>query len=293
MLHTHVRMLRAKGIEAAILHRRAHFRPTWMESSVPIVHLGRRTVCDLLVVPEIFAAEPALLALAQRRVVFVQASSYIGPGLRGASSYRELGYECAIATMPHVREIVERHYGVPAPLVPPCIAPYFFARPATLQTRRRKRQVVLCPKPWCRDLGIARQMLRDGLPRLGWRLVELSNQPHREVARVLRESALHVSVNCHESFNATVPEAMAAGAIAVCYEAFGGRDFLRDGRNAFVFPTHHAYPLLERVMELAQSYGDGARLVRMRRAAYATAMRYTEAQTEKALMRFYSSLLRG
>jgi hypothetical protein len=43
--------------------------------------------------------------------------------------------------------------------------------------------------------------------------VELENKTHREVARVLRQAALHVNVNCQESFNATVPEAMAAGCI--------------------------------------------------------------------------------
>jgi hypothetical protein len=286
MLYTHVRLLRANGIEAAILHQRPRFRPTWLKVDVPIVYPRRRMECTLLVVPEVFAADPKILAMARRRVVFAQAGSYIAPGLGSAADYRELGYECAIAAMPHIREIVERHYGVDAHVVPPSIAPYFFTDAGTLETRPRKRQVVLCPKPWCRDLPIVRQVLRHRLPRMGWRYVELESRPHRAVARAFRESVFHVNVNCHESFNATVPESMAAGCVPICYEAFGGRDFLRPGRNAIVFPTHDAYPLIERTLELVESYEDGS-LARIRRAGYKTALRYTESHTEKALLKFF------
>jgi hypothetical protein len=291
MLYTHVRLLRAGGLDAAVLHQRRGFRPTWLKVDVPIVYPRRRMACTLLVVPEVFAADPKILAMAERRVVFVQAASYIASGLASAADYCELGYESAIATMPHIREIVERHYGVPAPVVPPAIAPYFFAPAGELETRPRKRQVVLCPKPWCRDLSIVRQVLRHRLPPLGWRYLELESRPHRAVARAFRESAFHVNVNCHESFNATVPESMAAGCVPICYEAFGGRDYLRSGRNAIVFPTHDAYPLIERTLKMVEEYED-AGLSRIRRAAYATALRYTEAHTATALLKFYSGLLR-
>src|SRR5262249_34852911 len=144
MLYMHVRLLCANGIDAAILYPRPRFRPTWLTADVPLVFPGRRLDCRVLVVPEGCAADPKILAMARRRIVFVQADSYIAPGLRDAVDYRELGYECAIAAMPHIREIVERHYGVAAPVVPPAIAPYFFTDPKTLDTRVRRRQVVLC-----------------------------------------------------------------------------------------------------------------------------------------------------
>jgi glycosyltransferase involved in cell wall biosynthesis len=195
----------------------------------------------------------------------------------------------AMAAMPHVQEIVEKHYGVAAPVVPPCIAPYFFLDRARWD-RPRSRQVVLIPKTWCRDFSIVRQMLRDGARALGWGVVELENKSHREVARVLRQSAFHVNVNCHESFNATVPEAMAAGCIPICYEAFGGRDYLRDGVNAYVFATHDAYALIERTLELMASYDKMKReLRRVQRGGLVTAQRYTESRTEKALLHYFAN----
>ena len=292
MLYTHVRMLCANGIDAFVLHGKPGFRPRWLDLDAPRAYRGRASfktrADDVLVIPEVFAARPAIRRMAGRRIVFVQASSFISVGLRKARDYRQLGYEIAMSAMPHIQEIVEKHYGVAAPVVPPCIAPYFFLDRARWD-RPRKHQVALIPKPWCRDFSIVRQMLRDGAPALGWRVVELENKPHREVARVLRQSAFHVNVNCHESFNATVPEAMAAGCIPICYEAFGGRDYLRNGGNAYVFPTHHAYQLVERALQLMESYESVKReLRRVQRGGLATAQRYTEARTENALLRFFT-----
>lgn len=126
-----------------------------------------------------------------------------------------------------------------------------------------------------------------------WSVVERENKPHRHVARVFRQAAIHVNVNCQESFNATVPEAMAAGCIPICYEAFGGRDYLRDGENAYVFLTHHAYCLVEHTLELMTSWDAKSReLARIRRRGKSTARRYTEALTEKALVAYFRPLLR-
>ena len=295
MLYCHVKLLCAHGIDAYVLHQKPGFRPRWLDIQVPRAYRERASFetrpRDVLVVPEVFAAEPDVQRHACRRIVFVQASSYIAPGLKTAADYRQLGYAGAIAIMPHVQKIIEKHYGVAAPVIPPCIAPYFFLD-RSQRTRPRKRQVVLYPKAWCRDFPIVRQMLRDHAGSLGWRVVELENKSHREVARVLRHAAFHVNVNCQESFNATVPEAMAAGCIPICYEAFGGRDYLRDGTNAYVFPTHHAYPLVERTLTMMASYDDmKTELGKVRRGGFRTASHYTEAHTEKALLEYFKPLL--
>src|SRR5260370_36840375 len=180
MLYTHVRLLRANGFSAFVLHERPRFRPKWLDTDAPRAYRASKTFKtlpeDVLVIPEIFAAEPDVQAMAGRRVVFVQASSFISPGLKNARDYRQLGYEMAIATMPHVRKVVEKHYGVSAPVVPPCLSPSFFLKRGQWD-RARKRQVVLIAKAWCRGLSIVRQMLRDAARDLGCRLVEVQNKP--------------------------------------------------------------------------------------------------------------------
>jgi hypothetical protein len=289
MLYTHVKLLCAGGADAAVLHKNPNFRPAWLDIEVPRARRRDTAPEDVVVVPEIFAADADALRFPSRRVVFVQASSFIEAGLRGAKNYRELGYSGVMAVMPHVQKILKRHYGITAPMIPPCIAPYFFLDGANNDVSR-KRHLVLYPKECCRDFPMVQQLLQNRVRSLGWRIVELRDKTHRQVARVLRHAALHVNVNCQESFNATVPEAMAAGCIPICYEAFGGRDYLRNGENAYVFPTHHAYPLIERTLELITEWENRQRELRiMRRHALATARRYTEMATQKALLGYFAS----
>jgi glycosyltransferase involved in cell wall biosynthesis len=122
--------------------------------------------------------------------------------------------------------------------------------------------------------------------------VEVERRSHRDVARILRRAAFHVNVNCHESFNAMVPESMAAGCIPICYEAFGGRDYLADGANAYVFPTHQAFPLVERTLELMASYEKmQPELRRIQCGGLETACQYTESRTGSALMEYFESVL--
>jgi glycosyltransferase involved in cell wall biosynthesis len=247
------------------------------------------------VVPEILAADSRVLALACRKTVFVQGSSLIVAGLGGRNTYPELGYEAAIAVMPHVQKIITRHFGLAAQVVPPYVAPYFFGETQS----PRRRTIVLYPKVGGEDYPILTKMLQgylsrphNGAGRHRWQALELKGISHRDVARILHRSLFHVNINCQESFNATVPEAMAAGCIPICYEGFGGQDFLRNGKNAYVFPNHYIFPLLDRLFQLMEQYDrKEVELDRIRKAARETANRYTEDKMAVKLTGFFRSLL--
>ncbi|HLE83805.1 MAG TPA: glycosyltransferase, partial [Thermoanaerobaculia bacterium] len=112
----------------------------------------------------------------------------------------------------------------------------------------------------------------------------LAGLRHAEVAELMAEASFLVSLNSHEAFNSTVPEAMAAGCIPVCYDAFGGRDYLIDGENAFVFPNHHVFPLVEKLLELTRGAAERTgELARMRTRGRETAGRFTREATRAAL----------
>ena len=303
LLCHHVRLLREAGLSAFVLHNRSPFRLSWLDVDVPGRYLSDATLrfepTDVLVVPEVLAHPARAVPHPLRRVVFVQGSFLILQGADRAFDYRELGYEAALAVLPHVREIVAAHYGLTPAVIPPFVAEYFFSDPADRE-RPRRRQVLLVGKPEYLQAGyldqdIAVKLLtrhferlsrRPGHPR--WELVVLSGKTHRETAEIMRRAAFLLNFNTLEAFNTTVPEAMAAGCIPVCYEAYGGRDFLRAGENAFVFPNNHAYPLLERVFDLTENYEERqAELAALRRAAAATANGYREERTARALVDFF------
>jgi hypothetical protein len=308
LLYHHVRLLRQSGIPAWALHARTPFRLEWLDLPVPVQYLDTREFApaaqDVLVVPEVMARTGAELTLPCRKIVFVQGTFLALSPFEEAIDYRALGYEAALTTMPHGQVIVERHFGLRPTVVPPFVASYFFVTPDALQSERRPRRILLVPKEGYRAVGlpdydIVRKLIArrcraggDGAPGAGWELCEVANLSHREVAQTMRSATFLVSVNSHEAFNATVPEAMAAGCIVLCYDGFGGRDYLVDHGNAFVFPNQHAYALVETLFDVMDHYqARAAELARTRTAAYLTAQQYREEATEAALLAAFRPLL--
>jgi len=297
LLYRHVEILRRHGFEAFILHHHHGFSLNWLESHPPTLFLDESTLSiqeqDFLVVPEVLAKEATELPFGCRRIVFVQGAFLILKPFNRGISYREEGYEAAVAILPHVKEILERHFDIEAQVVPPFVAEYFFAQSGE---EERERRILLFPKDAYREAGyhdweIFRKLLgRMGGHLRGWEVQEVRDLPHRDLARLMKQSIFMVNLNCLEAFNTTVPEAMAAGCIPICYEAYGGRDFLENGVNAFVFPNNDIYSLAARLKELTAGYSETSpMLTRMREMARQTASRYREARTEGALLDFFSS----
>jgi glycosyltransferase involved in cell wall biosynthesis len=300
MLYEHVRLLRELGHEACVLHHQAPYRPGWRELEVPVRYLDEPGFAaspgDVVVVPEVLAASEAARQQPWRRVVFVQGSFLILRGLGGSGDYAAAGYEAAMAVLPHVAHVVERHFGLPAEVVPPFIAPYF-SEPVP---RPRLKRVLLAVKDGYRLAGVpdgeiaGALLAREIARRPEWSLVLLTGRTHREVAELMKTSTFLVNVHSHEAFNTTVPEAMAAGCIPVCYQACGGRDFLRDGENAIVFANQEVYALVERVCDLIDRFEEHQPfLARLREGGQETAASFRPEATAQALARFFSGFLRS
>jgi hypothetical protein len=297
IIYFHVAQLRAAGYDARALHQHAPFRPSWLEYDIPIHHLDEpgftASANDIVVVPEVLVAEPSVQRFPWRKIVFVQGSFLIFRGLKSHGGYRELGFESAMAILPHVAHAVERHFRVPATVVPPFIAPYFF-EPAL---EPRQKRILFPMKHGYEALGIPDQeiakrlLAREFEARPEWQFVPLDGFTHRQVAELMRSSMLLVNVFSHEAFNTTVPEAMAAGCVVVCYEAGGGLDFLKPGENAIVFPNQHVWALIERVCDVADRIDEHAQLFETLRAGgRATATEYTPERTAGALLRFFETV---
>ncbi len=303
LLYHHVRLLRSNGIAARVLHHRSPFVITWLDiaGEVPLSYLDSSELViaeqDILVVPEVLAGDARGIAAGCRRVVFVQGSFLALQPFSEAVAYPDLGFDRAMAVLPHVKQILERHFEIEAQVVPPFLAPYFFADEQELVAAKRYKRVLLFPKPGYREAGyydweiLGKLLRRASRRRPGWDLLEVIGRPHHEVAALMRTSAFMVNLNCLEAFNTTVPEAMAAGCLPVCYQAYGGRDFLVDRHNAFVFPNNYVYPLAEELLELMDSYDDRRQeLDRMRVQAHATACSFRQTVCEQALLDFFAAM---
>jgi len=290
MLYTHVAILARHGFDAAVVHADPGFRPPWLEVEAPVAPVGMGRLdprpADLVVVPEVLAARPEVTALGGRKALFVQGAYTLLPLLRSGRGVRD-AYVAAAAVLPSVAEVVERFLGIPAAVVPPAVARAFFAEGNAC---RERRILLVPPKLRLADAEILDALLERRLPA-GWEVTRLAGLTHGEVADLMRRSTFLVNLNVGEAFNTTVPEAMAAGCVVLCYEAWGGRDFLGHRDNAYVFPNFYVYPLAETLLRLTGEPERAAEeLEGIRARARATARRFTEEATAAALLAFVDRL---
>jgi hypothetical protein len=233
-----------------------------------------------------------------RTILFVQGSYPLFASIGGRRAMSELGFDQAITILPHARAVLTRFFGIETTVVPPFIAPYFFSAPGFSGPghRPRTKRVLLHVKPDYEQAGFLARKIFENLwsegPTADWELDRFDGLGHRQVAERMAESAFLVNLNVLEAFNTTVPEAMAAGCIPLCYEAVGGRDFLVDGENAYVFPNGDIVPLVERLFALLEGYEhQQEELASLRSRARATAEGYQESTTGNALDRFFRDAL--
>ncbi|OGW72362.1 MAG: hypothetical protein A2Y02_00840 [Omnitrophica bacterium GWA2_52_12] len=298
MLYHHVLFLRAAGYQAFLLHRSADFALPWLDCKAPVISLDSPPEffdSDTLVVPEIFPLHPRARAWKGPKLIHIQGGMPAGATTDTDSlDYAAMGYQAALVQLPHLRPMAEKFGGLPASVIPPFIAPYFFL-PKGSKPLPKKKQVVFYAKKRSPDYTafkkIAPAVLKRCRPLPGaenWRLIELENYTHNAAAELMKESAFFVNLNFWEAFNSSVPEAMAAGCIAFCYEAVGGADFLRDKRNAFVFRSHHLYDLAGQLALALQRYdSDAAHFRSLLKNALRTAERFTADKTCESVVNFF------
>lgn len=308
MLYYQVYMLNKNGFNARVLHEESSFKLSWLKLDVPVIYLNQSefvsTENDILVIPEVVVGDRRIADIPGRKIVFVQNCFSILTNLNKAYTYRELGYEHALTYLPHLHSVLRQHFEIETTDIPAFVAPYYYQEPERTAASKRKSQIILFPKIGAFDYDIIRKMLHRKLQKNRfkkltssvikgsdkWKIIELENRSHEEVAKIMKESAFFVSVNTHESFNATVPEAMAAGCIVVCYEAYGPKDFLVNNQNAFVFPNNYVYPLISKLYELIDNHLNiQNKLAEIRSNAYKTACKYTMRNTEQALIDFFQN----
>lgn len=296
IIYEHVKILRESGYEAAVLHFDPPFRVSWCDASLPIYYLHQHKQAlradDVLIIPEVLAHIKELQDIPSRKIIHVQNVFYIEAQNQGGEGFKNLKPEACLTIMPHCKDILEKFYEIPVSVVPPFVAPYFYFTHKNWNSARTKT-VLFYPKSASQDCHIIINYLKRWMKqnRLDWNVVEIRNKQHHEVSYLMKQSAFFVNANCREAFNTSVPEAMAAGCLVLCYEAYGGRDFLKDGENAFVFSNNDIYSLIGKLCELITEFDNNkAMLSQMRKQAFETANRYTKKETESALLEFYAGL---
>lgn len=229
-MYRHVDLLNAAGFPAAVLHAKAGFRCDWFDNQTRIAYPDQVTFGpeDVLVVAECYGPFLDLLPPELRTVVFNQGAYHTfdlipydqtPPGapystmpnlaalmVVSQDNLNLLGYAYPQVPIHLTRVVVDGSVFHPGPAVPG-------RRIAYLTHRRPEEREQL------------RHLLRARGALSGWELVAIEGRPEREVAQLLRESAIFLSFSERDGFGLPPAEAMASGSYVVGYTGMGGREF--------------------------------------------------------------------
>lgn len=286
VIYHHVKALNELGHDAVILHQKLGFKLPWLDMDLPVKYTDtlkpeELTSNDSLIVPEAMAHESFVSKCKAKKVLFIQNVAFIFEKLPFNTSHKDLGFDAVMVIMPHMKSIVEKFIGLPAIIIPPMVADYFYDKQ---NTTKRKKKIVMYPKFNQIDFSIVNNLLRrrigsDKIKKalgIDWRIQLLEGLPHKEVAGFFNKASFFISLNTFEALNTSVIEAMARGCIVFCYEGFGPRDFLQNEKNAFVFANNEPYKLVEKiydVLDYPDQYEEQLQI--MREEGLKTAKLYT------------------
>lgn len=301
-IYYHVEILQRLGYKAFIVHNEKGFKIDWLSVKVPILYYSQVKFkeTDIIVVPEVMAATYDYSKIEGKKVLFVQGLSLLFHEFPIQLTHLKQDFSEALIIMPHMQLPVEKFTGLKTALLPPFIAEYFYTNEKNLHNR--EKLVLIFPKRQQFEYSLIKNIISKTIQfkenttvnRLfsgGWRLVEMSGYSHEETAVLMKKAMFLISTNTFEAFNTSVPEAMAAGCINICYEAFGPKDFLEPSKNAFVFNNNEAIDLSEKIIDLIQNHPDNEdELKEIRIHAYKTALKYTKPEMEKAIKIYYESI---
>jgi glycosyltransferase involved in cell wall biosynthesis len=302
IIYHHVSILVEAGFDAHILHQKKNFKIDWLELEVPIRSLESFIPSgdDILVVPEFMAPDPEIKRLRCRKIVFVQNLSLLFNGFDVSLSHLSLGYKEAIIIMPHMVKVVSDYTQIKPRLIPPFIADYFYKNPKNLN--EREKIILFFPKQHQFEYSLLKQLIvskaglktnsfLNRLNKNNWRIIELRDQSHHEVADLMSRASFLLTTNTFEAFNTAVPEAMASGCVNICYEAVGPADYLKNRSNAFVFQNNRAIEMAEHTIDLIVNFDQYENeLSNIRLNAYNTALNYSRDKMKIELLDYFNSI---
>jgi hypothetical protein len=266
-------------------------RPTWFESRARLIpRMIELEADDVLVFPESLngpIAELATRPTRAKKILFCQAHTYaltqpVPPERNGQLGFHRVAAPSAIA-----KGFLERMLHFKDVAVIPC-----FVDHALFVPKPKTAEIAFLPQKRPREAAILHSLFHLKYPELKsvpWRPIEKTSE--RAVADIFGRAGVVLSLPSIESFGLVPLEAMAAGAIVVGFDGYGGREYATP-ENGFWFPPDHIEETADALARTVKGLTSGApELDLMRRAGAETAARYTKDRTRAALRDFYGSLV--
>jgi|SRR5712664_227192 len=224
--YDHVDILNAAGFEAYVLHSRPGYRHTWFDNNTPVIDYRSfwkvyDKASDYIVLPESFGHN--IMRFPGKKIIFNK-SLYIGFGSFGLFSCDTYPYlDESVTAIFAVSEHNIQHLKFAFPkarifrMYTHIDCKLFAYRPPAL-----KKPIIACVVKALEPLTVLYHMLRArGLAGLNclsqYEWVFLQGYSQREIARLLGDALVVISLNTFEGLPRILLEAMACGCLVVAY----------------------------------------------------------------------------
>jgi hypothetical protein len=294
--YSHAALLDELGFATAVFQPDGP--PSWCSPRLEALVTDKLTPIadDVLVFPEVlngWLAEAARTPTPARKVMFCQNQYYMLSYRIDAARYRQLGFNHFIVPGEVTKRALQNILKLPEVSVVP-----HYIDGELFHPRDKQVQITTVPRKWAAHGGypghaeLLQIILVQKYPdfhSVPWLLLE--NKSEQEVAEIMGQSGIFLSLCYMEACPLAPLEAMASGCVVVGYHGYGGLEYATRENGIWLSPEY-----LEQVADALASVIAGlqrgdASLSRMREAGIATAARFNRQQTKAALERVYGALL--
>ena len=295
-MYQHASLLRRAGFPVQVLQ--ADGAPTWLSSDMTRLvceTIADVTAQDVLVFPEILDGwyrDVIQAPMKAKKVIFCQNPYYFVTYRPSLQKLKQWGVSHVLAPSRESAFMLQRILGLDEVLVTsPAVDGELF-RPL-----KKKPQVVFSQWKWAKQgpLPDYPSMFYDiinikypELAQIPW--VVLKDRSEAEVAALMGESAICLSLGRLESLGMTALEAMAAGCLVVGYHGGGGRDYATS-QNGFWHSPEDVEGIVDSLaLALADFTNGNPVLTKMLEHGLNTARQYSPARISDQLKQVYGQL---
>ena len=264
--------------------------PGWFQTGAPIVDTSTLAPGDdVLVFPENhFEFFRTFSEWPNRKLVFCCNQFYAWRGLGNCGHYADFGVSGAICTGRYVAAFFRMRF----PSLPIAIVPSSVDLNVFRFQGRKKLQIAFAPHKRPLEAGFIRDLFR-GSPRdnrpIAW--IEIAKMSESQVASVLGESAVYLSLCRFESFSQSILEAMACGCVLAGFTGIGARQYTT-ARNGFWAEEDDCVGCVEQLRAAVQLITDGGpAYADMLDAANLTARQHGREVLAKRVVAFWKTYL--
>ena len=291
MAFRHVEALRALGFAACIATADAK-PPVWFQTTAPVIALQALSRSDdILVFPENDAALLAAFASwSNPKVVFCQNQFQVYRGLDGKEDYRAYGVRHVICPGEYSAAICRRRL----PRSKLFVVPYPLDCSLFQPSEPKELRIAFAPRKRAHEALVIRDLFRaenPGFRAIPW--VEIAQLPERDVAKVLGESALYLSLLRFEAFGLSALEALACGCVVAGFTGLGGREYA-NATTGFWAPEDDCIACVDQLTLATRLVVEGGERYRSTMAAgIKTAEQYHRGRFETHLKACWDTILQS